>query len=128
MAQTNLPHWQLESNFPSLESSEYEQAKHKLEEDLTQLETLPNEHNSGAREGLELSNELIDLFETLLKRFNTLANDNHDLYSYLTGFTSTDAINDAAQAEASLLKPLGSQFGTLQKRFTAWLGALDVQA
>ena len=123
-----LPHWQLTSIFPGLESAEYNEAKKKAVDDLKALETFMDEHEVGTREGLELSPEVVSTFETFVDKFNVLSTEFHDLYAYLVGFTATNAFDDAAQGELSGLRPQFSTLGTLQKRFTAWLGSLDSEA
>ena len=123
-----LPHWQLTSLFPGLDSPEFREAIAQFRSDLEALERLMDEHEVRAREDSRVDSETIALFETLLERLNNLLERSSDLGVYLTGFVSTDAFNDEAQAAMSSLKPLGSKLGYLGKRFTAWTGSLEVGA
>lgn len=125
---TALPHWQLTSIFPNLESAEYKEAKAELQNDMRALESFMDEHAIGTREALELSSQTVETFETLIDKFNNLITSFQDLFSYLNGFTATDAFNDKAQGELSSLKPQLSKLGALDKRITAWLGSLDTDA
>ena len=124
----DLPHWQLTSIFPSLGSAEYREAKERAKGDLTALETFMDERGVGTQAGLEVSPETVNLFETLVNKFNALTTELTDLRAYLSGFTTTNAFDDAAQGELSSLQPQFSKLGMLSKRFTAWLGSLDAEA
>ena len=118
-----LPHWQLTSIFPGLDSPEYRQAKRELEHDLSALEAYLETHGIGG--GEPTTGDVSETFEGLLTRLDALSRDFNDLNSYLTGFTATDAFDETAQAERSSLIPWQSRFTTLSKRVTAWLGRLD---
>jgi pepF/M3 family oligoendopeptidase len=122
-ADTTLPHWQLTSIFPGLESAEFESAKTKVKADLEGLEQFMEAHHVRAEKpqaDAETLDELLGRFNTLITRFATLN-------AYLHGFIATDAFNDRAQAEMSALRPLGAKLGFLEKRFTAWLGGVDLE-
>jgi len=125
MSQSDLPHWQLSSIFPGLESSAYETAKLELQTKLNALETLMNEQGLGSGRQASLSPATIPLLESLLTDLNKLSDELIDLLSYVTGFTATNAFDSAAQAEASNLKPLRGQLSILKTRFTAWLGTFN---
>ena len=129
MAQTQtLPHWQLESIFPGLDSPEYANAKAEVTNKLGALENFMNEHEVRSREHAQddkVNDTTVAVLDELIGRVNDLYAQFYTLRTYLTGFTSTDAFNDRAQAEMSKLKPLGSKLGVLEKRFVAWLGSFD---
>ncbi len=124
----DLPHWQLSSIFPSLDSADYEEAKARAKDDLKALETFMDEHKIGTQTAAEVSTETVTTFEALVERFNALVTNLSDLRAYLAGFTSTNAFDDAAQGELSSLQPQFSTLSTLSKRLTAWLGSLDAEA
>ncbi len=129
MSQTApLPHWQLTSIFPGLDSVEFNEAKNEMKVRLESLTELMDENKVGAQEKVLVSPETVALFDDLIGRFNDLSTRVGTIYPYLSGFTSTDAFNDRAQAEASALAPLNSQMSFLGVRLTAWLGALDADA
>ncbi len=123
-----LPHWQLTSIFPGLDSAEFNEAKNELKVRLESLTQLMDENKVGVPEAVPVTAETVTLFEDLIDRFNDLGTRVGTIYPYLSGFISTDAFNDRAQAEASALAPLGSQMSFLSVRLTAWLGALDAEA
>ncbi len=120
-ASTNhLPHWQLESIFPSLDSAEYVTAKNKLTQDLDTFEAL-------LKEARDVSPPDPQHFEPLLRKLNEIHTDFSTLRAYLHGFTSTDAYNDEAQAESSSQSNLSSKFSTLFKQFTTWQAKLNLE-
>lgn len=120
-----LPHWQLESIFPSLDSSAFREARERFKRDLEALEALMNERQIHTQR--EPASAEVELFNTLLERFNALDTKAGDTSAYLHGFTSTDAFNDQAQALYSELQPLYSTLSALHKRFVAWLGAQPLE-
>ena len=129
MTQTQtLPHWQLDSIFPSLDSPEYANAKAEVKNKVEALEHFMDEH--GVR---ELANPRVDTTTaTVLDELIAQSNDLYAQYltvrTYLIGFTATDAFNDRAQAETSAFAPLGSKLSVLSKRLTAWVGSFDPNA
>ena len=132
MSQTApLPHWQLTSIFPGLDSAEFNQAKTELKEGLESLTALMDENKVGAQDGAQnpvaVNSETAALFDELITRFNDLYTRMGTIGPYLSGFISTDAFNDRAQAEASSLAPLSSKMSFLAVRLTAWLGLLEAK-
>lgn len=123
----SLPHWQLDSIFPGLESSHFDYAKSQVKKDVAALETFMDEQHIRSQESLTLSDDTVQLFETLTRQFNEIYTNFSDMQAYLYGFIATDAFNDEAQAEFSSLQPLGSRLSMLSKRFTAWLGSLAIE-
>jgi len=129
MSQTaSLPHWQLESIFPGLESPEFARAKEELKEKVAGLEHFMDEHGIRAQEDATVTEEAVATFDELTGRLNDLYTQFSTVRAYLTGFIATDAFNDRAQAEASSLNPLGSKLSYLNTRFTAWVGSLGTEA
>ena len=127
MSQTaDLPHWQLTSIFPGLDSPEFEAAKRELKARLESLAALMDEQVR-AQENVPVTPESAALFDDLVGRFNNLSERFGTVYSYLTGFTATDAFNDRAQAETSALTPLTSKLSFLGVRLTAWVGKMDAE-
>ncbi len=123
----DLPYWQLSSIFKGLASEDYQNAKTELKIALKNLETLMNTQGIGSGAKLEPSPALYSLVDDLLKQLNQLSELSADLRAYLTGFSSTDAFNDEAKAETSAFLDLQTQYFTLSKRLTAYLGRLELE-
>lgn len=123
-----LPHWQLKSIFPGLESPEYRAAKAALGEAALALARFMDARGvRGSSPGnSEIGDSEVEVCEDLLERLNAIYSQLADLNAYLTGFIATDAFDEAAQAERSSLQPLVSRLDALGKRATAWLGQLEL--
>jgi oligoendopeptidase F len=130
MSQTaSLPHWQLASIFPGLDSPEYARAKAELRKSVEALRSAMDARSVGATpKPIPTRSEQIATFDMLIDQLNDLYVRFGTLRAFLAGFIATDAFNDRAQAEASSLQPLGSELSFLSTRFTAWVGALDPEA
>lgn len=71
MSQTaDLPHWQLTSIFPGLESPEFEQAKAELKARVAELSNLMDEHGVNMQENVSVTEETAALFNELVNSFN----------------------------------------------------------
>ncbi|MDZ7704313.1 MAG: M3 family oligoendopeptidase [Trueperaceae bacterium] len=123
-----LPHWQLDSIFPGLDSPEFDLAKTELRTRLELLETFIDDRDIRARSGARVTPDVAALCDELLSRVNDLYRTFSTLNAYLSGFVATDAFNDQARAEASALRPLASRLSVVSKRTTAWLGSFDPDA
>jgi len=121
-----LPYWQLTSIFEGLEAPDYLRAKAQSKTKLADLKKLMDDQTIASGEKLELSTELVALFEEVLLKVNGLSDDLADLRSFLNGFNAVDSFNDAAKAEISDLLTSSSVFSSLSKRFSAWLARLSL--
>ena len=73
MSQTApLPHWQLTSIFPGLESPEFERAKTELKTKTDALSSLMDEHGVNAQENVPVTQETAALFDELTNSFNDM--------------------------------------------------------
>lgn len=117
----NLPHWQLESIFPNIDSQAYKTAKQSFIDDLNAFKKLLEEAKATQPPSPEH-------FAPLLTHLNKIHTDFNTLRVYLLGFTATNAFNDEAQAESSTYGNLTSQFSNLYKQFTTWHATLDLDS
>ena len=125
--QETLPHWQLYSIFPGLDSDEYASAKQDLILAVDELAAFCDEHR--IQEGPDLdAKSVAGVMDELIERLNRVYTLQGDISAFLYGFISTDAFDDAARTEESSLKPVESRLSTLSKRATAWLGRADAAA
>jgi pepF/M3 family oligoendopeptidase len=72
--------------------------------------------------------EVTTTFDTLLDIGNELSQIALQNVAFLMGFTSVDSRNREAQAASSEIRIVLSKAMTLQTRFTAWIGRLDLDA
>ena len=122
----SLPHWQLQSIFPGIESEAYRSARSDLREAVEDFASFLEEHE--IEDGPPLAADGVgDVLEKLLRRLDHLYTLHGDVNAFLYGFISTNAFDDEARTEESSLKPLQSRMSSLAKRATAWLGRLDLE-
>ncbi|MBN1262157.1 MAG: M3 family oligoendopeptidase [Anaerolineae bacterium] len=127
--QTELPHWDMHTVFPSLDSAEFAQAFKEGIADIEALTAFFDEHGIMLRETPpEIDADVIAVFEQMLTRFNALGTQLHLLQVYLLSFVVVDSRHAAAQARLSALQQVLVQVSMLQTRMTAWVGGLDIDA
>ncbi len=66
--------------------------------------------------------------EQVIERYNAVLKEVHTVVAYIRSFVSTDSRNTLAQARLSELQQDLLRLSLLGTRFTAWVGALDVDA
>jgi oligoendopeptidase F len=122
------PRWQLTSIFPGLASAEYRAARREIGDRLDALEASIEEHAIGAGPALPASAANVERAERLIAELNDLIAVVRTVSAYLSGFTSVDAFDDAAQAESSTLRAQAARGTGLEARVTAWLGRFEPEA
>ncbi|HEY89532.1 MAG TPA: M3 family oligoendopeptidase [Thermoflexia bacterium] len=128
-ATTQLPHWDMSTVYPGLDSAEFQAG---LEDGIQALDKLVaqfDKHGIMLRElPLEANTETSVIFEEILAKFNALGAQLHTLEAYVYSFISTNSRNETAQACLSHLQQELIRFSQLSTRFTAWIGSLaDVE-
>lgn len=124
---THLPHWQLESIFPSLESPKLKRAKTSLEKQVKSLEGLFEQHAIESGKKASVTPTTLELLDSLLDKMNKAFRDYKDLSTYLYLITATDAFHDRARAELSRIQALAVRLSILATRFTAWIGRFNLK-
>ena len=127
MSMAHLPNWQLDTIFPSLDSSEYKQAKSSLEKQLKTLEAFFDKYDIRTGKGKKVSPKDTHSLDQILDKSNQLYSDMSDLRTFLYLITSTQAFNDKARAEFSEIQPLSVRLSILSTRFTAWLERFEAK-
>ena len=122
---TALPTWDMTSIFPAIDSPEREASYARLLQSIDRFATnLDSVESIGATSGPDV----VAGVEQLLTSANDLADLALRNATYLYGFTSVDSRDRLAQAKTSELMIQLARLGTLNTRFTAWLGTLDINA
>lgn len=121
-----MPRWNLESVFPSLDSPEFHAAFEAVREEIQALAVLYDE--LGIREMESQPAGAAGTLETVIGRLNALYDRYITVRSYLNCQVSSDAANDAAQSRMSELRMATVTLSQLESRFTAWIGSLDLEA
>ena len=123
----SLPHWQLKSIFPAIDSDAYRSAKAELRAAVDEFAAFCDSHSIGDGPALEAA-DVREALDELLRRLDDVYTRLSDVTAFLYGYIATNAFDDEARTEDSALKPLQSRLSTLGKRATAWLGRLDGDA
>jgi pepF/M3 family oligoendopeptidase len=117
-----LPHWNLETIYPGIESSAFVQAFSGLKEDINTLVKLMDDRGISKHDREPTDpNELAKIMRTLLEQMETIWRSNHTLEAYLYGFISTDSFDTQAMKKNSELEILAVRIKEIEVRFRGWL-------
>lgn len=128
MSDVDLPHWQLHSIYPGIDSAGFQSDRRAVERDVDALEAFMDARAVRSPEGGGDVAEPVETLEGLVERLNDLYGTLQTLAVYLGNTLSVDATNDRARAEMTALDPLEAKLGALIARITGWVGALDLDA
>ena len=125
---SSLPHWQLDSIYPGLDSQEFADDKRNLAEAISDLEGFFDERGVQAIARAEAADTpaLVSTLEGAIQRLDRVASLLATVQPFVNLRVATDAFDERSQAEASALRPLSSRFIALVARFKAWVGGLDL--
>ena len=127
-ATDTLPHWDVSSVFPSLESRELAVAHEGVVADLARLVALYDRHDvrdGEPREGGPTDAD-VAAFDEVLGETNRLLDQVRLVSAYLYTFISTDSSNDTAAGLRSRLQAELTDLTRLTKRFEGWTARLGV--
>ncbi len=123
MSQTSeLPRWDLEPLFPSLDSKEFNDAWSGLSQRLDCLEALFVKHQVGQRAFQESDkaafNEIVSAINQFYEAWTPIS-------AFIYAHVTTDSANTLAQAKLSEMDQLQLRYQKLKPRLTPWLAGLD---
>jgi oligoendopeptidase F len=126
---SRLPHWDMTPLFPSLESPEFETAYAKVVARIGDLKVLFDALEvEGASAPKNIDAAAVTAFEQATSALNLLLEEIRTVRAYISSFVATDSRNTLAQAKSSELMREGIPLSLLSTRYTAWIGAMDVEA
>lgn len=124
-----LPHWDLSSLFPALDSPEFEAAFDDVVNRVGDMMTyLDAEGIDRLAEPPAASPALVAQVEALIQRTNDLISDVYRIQVFLSGLMSTNSRDTAVQAKFSMLQQSLARLSLISTRLTAWFGSIDVEA
>ncbi len=123
-----LPRWDLESIFPSTESSTYRDEFHAVDKLLGELERDFDRLNIRYREQSSDRAEERTSFEEAADRWNEAGRRLHTISSYTMCAVTVDTKNEGLQAWRSKLLALEVRMSKLAKDYSAFIGSIDVDA
>ncbi|HZR40841.1 MAG TPA: M3 family oligoendopeptidase [Ktedonobacteraceae bacterium] len=123
-----LPRWDMTPIYPGLESEEFAQGFAEVLQDIADLAQLFDARQIIQQPSLTVDDALIDTFETVIERYNSVLSRVRTLSAYISCFITTNSRDELAQARMSELQQHLVQLSLLSTRFVAWIGSLDVEA
>ncbi len=123
-----LPRWDMTSVYPNLESPEFVAGFSSGIQNIADLAHLFDTHSIMEQSPQAVDDSIVRTFETITTRYNTVFDSTRTLTAYINSFILTDSQNRVAQARMSELQGALATLSLLGTRYTAWIGALDVDA
>jgi len=128
MSSNGLPHWDVSVVYPGLDSVEFEEGFKKTIQEINDLVVLFDSHEIKEQTELPIVDSLVEIFDEVIARYNQVLDNVRTLRAYIHSYVTTNSRNTLAQEKWSLFQPELVKLGILGTRFTAWVGALDVEA
>ena len=123
-----LPHWDMTTVYPSLDSPEFEAGFRSVIGAIARLGELFDQHGIAKRQPAPLDEATVQALETVIQAMNAVLEEMRTVSVYINSFVSTDSRNNLAQARQSELQQHAVRLTMLGTRLTAWIGSLDVEA
>jgi len=117
-ATSSLPHWDMTTIYPSVDSLEYAASIDTLKDKLQALEEQVERLSDDG-------GDPIARFDGIVTGYNDAATLIYRNLAFVQGFISVDSRNAAAQAKLSELLQLLTRVSKIDSRFVAWLGKQD---
>jgi len=127
MANNQLPHWDVSTVYPGLDSPEFERGLTETIEDIHDLVELFDEYEIKEQKDIPMGDSTVETFEEVVSRLNRVLDRVRTLRAYIHSFVSTNSRNTLAQEKWSIFQPEMVKLGILSTRFSAWVGGLDVE-
>jgi pepF/M3 family oligoendopeptidase len=120
-----LPHWDLTTIFPSLESSEFAYEYAAVLDEIQGLAALFDADRIGRD---SVPSEPAEVFDEVTRRLNAFLERLTTVHAYVIAQVATDSRDEAAKAQLSEIRRQLVEVAKLQTRFVAWVGSLDADA
>jgi oligoendopeptidase F len=115
--------------YPSMDSQAFAEGFSSVVQHINDLAKLFDTHHIKKQTlSPPLDHDLIQSFDTVIERYNTVLEATRTLSVYITCFVTTNSHDTLAQARLSELQQSTVILSQLGTRFSAWIGSLDVEA
>lgn len=121
-----LPHWDMTVVYPGLASPEFDQGFAHFTQQVADLVQLFDTHHIQAQAAHELTDAIVQTFETVTTRQNEVLEETSTLGAYLACFVTTNTQDTLAQARYSEFQQHAVKLSLLSTRYAAWIGSLNV--
>jgi pepF/M3 family oligoendopeptidase len=122
-----IPHWNLKSIFPSLDSPEFKTAFQGVLTGVDTLVALFDQEDVRKKPEVALSDEIVSTLEKVVNAYNAFLEELRTVSVYVHCHIATDSRNELAQAKQSEMSMKLVALNKLSARFTAWIGCLPVE-
>jgi oligoendopeptidase F len=126
--ETHLPHWDLSTVFPGLDSGEFDAAFRSYVASIERLTDLFEKNEIGGDGAAELDDTKLGAFDEIVGTLNSMLEELRLLRAYIFSFVSTDSRNALAQAKLSELEAANVAISKLETRFEAWIGKVGAES
>lgn len=117
-----LPHWELDSIFPGLESPSFIEAANALASDLDDLDKFLTESQIADSTLAQSANAVAAIVEGYLKRMSAATQRNYVLRMFVWCILDTDSSNELASRRLSELDRHQVRIRTQRTQFQDWIG------
>src|SRR5260370_17011176 len=130
MSTTNtIPHWDMTVIYPSMDSKEFADGFSNAVRDINNLAKLFDDHHiMKLTAAPALNQDIIQAFETVIERYNTVLESTETLGVYIMCFLPTNSYDTLPQPKLTQLHQTMLILYQLGTRLTAWIASLDVEA
>ncbi len=123
-----LPHWDMSSVYPSLDSPEFITAYEGVIEGIAVLGIQFEMLGVRKRDTSAVDAAFVTAYEAATDALNTISRTLWTLGSYIGCFVAVNAEDDLAQSRESQLNAQIIPLDQLDTRYTAWVGSSDIEA
>lgn len=123
-----LPHWDMTSIYPALDSAEFDAAYTALLKDIAELGKQFDGLGVRKRDTPTADAAFVSAYEQATYALNAISTQLWTIGSYIGCFVSVNAEDDLAQSRESHLNAQLVPLDQLDTRYTAWVGSSDVDA
>jgi oligoendopeptidase F len=110
--------------YPGLDSPEFITAAEDVKGLIADVEAAVKSLKTGP----SVDREVVERYEALTNQLNAFLELSNTVRAFVSGYTSVDSRDEAANARESELRILFARASMISTRYTAWLGSLDTEA
>jgi pepF/M3 family oligoendopeptidase len=121
---SSLPHWDMSTIYPGLDSPEFATAVKEVEAGLADLEASVRDLPAGAG----IDDGTVATYDDLTNRLNDFLDQANTVRAFVSGYTSVNSRDEVANARESELRILFARTEMVFSRVTTWLGTLDTES
>lgn len=125
---TTLPHWDMSVVYASLDAPEFASDFAQVIHQIEQLVAMFDHYRIDKQDRAPLGEATVEVFENAIVAQNSIFELASTLRAYIYSFVATNSRDTQAQAWLSEFQQGAVRLSQLATRFTAWIGALDVDA